>query len=375
MDDLRGNPALTRTARTALKRHKERGSHERALICAIIDEALICHVGFADGGAVTRVLPTAHARVGDALYLHGARSNFMLRALCDGREAALTFTLLDGLVFAARAFNHSMNFRSAMLIARGSEVTDLEEKARALSALVEHMAAGRTREALPPSEDELRATRVVRLPIEEGSAKVRSGPPAATLDADAAAAAACWVGEVPLALRASAARRAPSAPASAVHSDAAAGVLCARGDVRVQPVQWRGHGACVSTDPSLLDVRFVHDFLARESYWAQGIAEAVLRRAIDHSVCFGMYREADGAQVGFARVTTDFARTAHLADVFIAEACRGQKLGTFLLECVLAHPELRGVARWLLGTRDAHAFYARFGFVRDEQGRTMGRVL
>jgi nitroimidazol reductase NimA-like FMN-containing flavoprotein (pyridoxamine 5'-phosphate oxidase superfamily)/GNAT superfamily N-acetyltransferase len=375
MDDVHGNPEAgtdgARTARTTLKRHAERGSHERAVIDAIIDEALICHVGFT-GGAGPCVLPTAHVRIGDALYLHGARANAFLRAACDGREVAVTFTLLDGLVFAARAFNHSMNFRSVMLIARGSEVVDAAEKARVLEALIEHMGEGRAREALAPSDEELRATLVVRLPIAEASAKVRSGPPAATAATDREAAAACWVGEVPFALRAAAARRAPTGPRVTL-SNAAASVLRARGDVRVQPAEWRSHAVLVSTDPSLIDFAFVHDYLAHDSYWAQGIAEAALRRSIEHSVCFGVYRP-DGAQMGFARVTTDFARVAYLADVFIAEEQRGQKLGTFLIECILAHPELRAVSRWLLGTRDAHGFYERFGFRRDEQGRVMGRV-
>src|SRR4029079_14711075 len=126
MNDLRSIPSppavLPETDRTRLKRHKERGSHERALVHSIIDEALYCHVAFVVDGTPF-VLPTAHARVGEALYLHGARSNRMLQSLCAS-EAAITFTLLDGLVLARTAFHHSVNFRSAMLIARGVEVTD-----------------------------------------------------------------------------------------------------------------------------------------------------------------------------------------------------------------------------------------------------------
>src|SRR3954470_16274819 len=121
MNELRSIPptaTLTETARTRLKRHKERGSSERALVHAIIDEALYCHVAFVADGTPF-VLPTAHARVGEALYLHGARSNRMLQTLCAS-EAAVTFTLLDGLVFARTAFHHSVNYRSVMLLARGT---------------------------------------------------------------------------------------------------------------------------------------------------------------------------------------------------------------------------------------------------------------
>ena len=116
----------------------------------------------------------------------------------------------------------------------------------------------------------------------------------------------------------------------------------------------------VSTDVARLDLDAIHDFLSRESYWASGIPRAVLERAVAGSLCFGAYDR--GAQVGFARVVTDAATFAYLCDVFVLEPHRGRGIGTWLLECVLAHPSLQGLRQIALATRDAHALYRRFGF-------------
>lgn len=119
-------------------------------------------------------------------------------------------------------------------------------------------------------------------------------------------------------------------------------------------------GACeIDTDKARLDLALIHEFLSR-SHWAAGIPFAVMKRAIDNSLAFGLYR--DGSQIGFGRVVTDHATFAYLADVFVIETERGQGLGKFLVETILAHPELQGLRRWLLGTRDAHGLYQRCGF-------------
>jgi len=115
----------------------------------------------------------------------------------------------------------------------------------------------------------------------------------------------------------------------------------------------------INTDKARLDRELIHDFLAR-SHWAKGLPRAVLERALEHSLAFGLYRE--GRQVGFARVVTDHATFAYLADVFVVVAERGQGLGRWLIESILAHPELQGLRRWLLGTRNAHHLYRRCGF-------------
>jgi GNAT superfamily N-acetyltransferase len=116
----------------------------------------------------------------------------------------------------------------------------------------------------------------------------------------------------------------------------------------------------VSTDPALLDIDLIHDFLANRSYWARGRPLEVVRRAVASSLCFGLYEHR--RQVGFARVVTDRATFAWLADVFVLESHRGRGLSKWLVGCVLAHPALQGLRRILLGTRDAHGLYTRFGF-------------
>ena len=126
------------------------------------------------------------------------------------------------------------------------------------------------------------------------------------------------------------------------------------------PIQTQRRGAMViSTDRSLLNVELVHDYLVR-SYWAKGIPRTVFERSIGNSLCFGIYDA--GRQVGFARVISDFATYAYLADVFVIEEYRGRGLSRWLMECIVAHPDLQGLRRWTLATRDAHGLYAKFGF-------------
>ena len=164
------------TDRSRVRRKTDRASYDWATLVDVLDEALICHVGFAIDGRPW-VMPTAFARVGDAVVLHGAAGNFALKSLAAGAEACLTFTLLDGLVLARSAFHHSMNYRSVMLFGRAEQVTDPGAKRDALLAIVDHMEPGRSRATRAPTTEELRATLVVRVPIDEGSAKVRTGPP------------------------------------------------------------------------------------------------------------------------------------------------------------------------------------------------------
>ena len=125
-------------------------------------------------------------------------------------------------------------------------------------------------------------------------------------------------------------------------------------------LEFQKDGYTISTDPARLDLEVIHDFLANRSYWAKGIPRSLLKKAIEHSLPFGLYHQ--GQQIGFARVLTDYERFAYLMDVFVLEEFRGQGLGKWLLECVLGHPELKGVRRWMLATWDAHRLYARYGF-------------
>lgn len=123
---------------------------------------------------------------------------------------------------------------------------------------------------------------------------------------------------------------------------------------------WRRGDYLISTDPSLLDLELVHRFLSEEAYWSPGVPRDVVERSIEHSLNFGLYREKD--QVGFARVVTDCATFAWVADVFVIEAHRGHGLGKWLMETVVAHPDLRTLRRWLLATVDAHGLYEPLGF-------------
>jgi nitroimidazol reductase NimA-like FMN-containing flavoprotein (pyridoxamine 5'-phosphate oxidase superfamily) len=190
--------SLTLTPRTRLVRRADRGSFDRPTVHAILDEALICHIGFEVDGQ-PYVLPTVHVRIEEQLYVHGSVGSRMLRTLRQGAPICVTVTLLDGLVLARSAFHHSMNYRSVVLLGRAQEVTDLQQKRQVFEALVEHIARGRSRDVRPADELETRATAVLRVPIEEASAKIRTGPP---VDDERDDAQGCWAGVVPLKLMA-----------------------------------------------------------------------------------------------------------------------------------------------------------------------------
>lgn len=183
---------------TTVRRHPERGVYDRGTIDAILDEALFCHIGFvADGRPF--VIPTIHARTGDVLYLHGSPASRMLRTLAGGLDVCVTVTILDGLVLARSVYNHSMNYRSVLVLGNARPVDDREEKLAALAAIVEHVARGRSADARPPSDKELAGTSVLAITLDEASAKMRTGPPK---DFDEDVPLPIWAGVVPLRLAA-----------------------------------------------------------------------------------------------------------------------------------------------------------------------------
>jgi hypothetical protein len=161
--------------RIRIIREPHRGHYDRETIDAILDEALICHLGFEVDGQ-PYVIPTLHARVGDKVYVHGSAASRMLRHLSGDVRVCLTVTLFDGLVLARSVFNHSVNYRSAVLLGTATLI-DADEKLEALRALTEQLAPGRWDEARQPTATELKATWILSLPIDEASAKVRMGPP------------------------------------------------------------------------------------------------------------------------------------------------------------------------------------------------------
>ena len=196
--------------RVRLRRKRERGSYEREAIDAILDEALIAHLGIVEDGQPF-VIPTLHARCGDVVYCHGSSVSRTLRALAAGAPACLTVSLIDGLVLARAAMHHSANYRSAMLVGHATIVEDPEEKLTALRAVVEHIVPGRWDDVRAPTENELKATTVLALAIDEASAKVRTGGP---MDDEEDYALPGWAGVIPLTSTAQAPEPDPRMPAS-----------------------------------------------------------------------------------------------------------------------------------------------------------------
>ncbi len=184
--------------RTTVRRLAERGVYDRAVIDAVLDEALICHVGFVHQGKPV-VIPTIHARRGDTLYLHGSPASRTLRSMRAGDEICVAVTLIDGLVMARAPFHSSMNYRSVVLFGEPRIVDDPDEQWAAFEALTEHVAPGRWADSRLPNDREIRGTLVAALPIGEVSAKVRTGPPK---DDEEDYALGIWAGVVPLRIEA-----------------------------------------------------------------------------------------------------------------------------------------------------------------------------
>jgi nitroimidazol reductase NimA-like FMN-containing flavoprotein (pyridoxamine 5'-phosphate oxidase superfamily) len=182
------------TTRTALRRHRERGRFERDLVYGILDEGFICHAACQVQGTVW-MIPTAYGRAGDRLLLHGAAANHVLKAAAAGAELTVTVTLVDGLVLARTTFHHSINYRSVVVFGRATSVDEPQEKADALARIVDHILPGRSDDARAPNAGELASTRVVWLPLDEVSAKVRTGGP---IDDEEDMAWPAWAGVLPL---------------------------------------------------------------------------------------------------------------------------------------------------------------------------------
>ena len=185
---------FTKTERNRVKRIPERGHYDRETIYHILDEALICHVGFVQKGQPF-VIPINFARVDDTIILHGAKASRLLKHIQAGQPVCVEATIIDGLVLARSVFHHSINYRSVVLFGRGRLIEDEQEKLTALKAVTEHLIPGRWQEARLPNRKELNATSVVSIGIEDASAKIRVGPPA---DDEEDYALPVWAGLLPL---------------------------------------------------------------------------------------------------------------------------------------------------------------------------------
>ncbi|MBR8246349.1 pyridoxamine 5'-phosphate oxidase family protein [Burkholderia cenocepacia] len=182
------------TSRTTIRRLPELASHDRTMLHHIVDDAYVCHIAFGDGQN-THCIPTAHWRRGDALYIHGSNGSRMIKALSAGAQACVAMTLLDGLVLARSAFNHSMNYRSAVIYGQFDVIDSSAEKRAALDALMDKIAPGRKHEARPGNSKELDATRVLRISMAEAAVKISDSLPS---DKDQDLGLAVWAGILPL---------------------------------------------------------------------------------------------------------------------------------------------------------------------------------
>ena len=187
---------ITQTERTRLRRLPKRGAFDRKTVYSILDESFICHIGFIVD-AQPYVIPTAFGRVDDVLYIHGSSASRMLRTLSGGVEMCFTSTLIDGLVLARSAFHHSINYRSVVILGKATLVNDSSEKDKALESITEHIVPGRWTDVRWPNELELKATTVMKLPIDEASAKIRTGGP---VDDEEDYDMDVWAGVLPLSL-------------------------------------------------------------------------------------------------------------------------------------------------------------------------------
>jgi len=186
------------TPRTRVVREAQRGAYDRDTVYRILDEGFLCHVGFVVDGQPF-VIPTSYGRKDASLYIHGSAASRMLRQMKNGIAVCITVTLLDGLVLARSVFNHSMNYRSVVILGKAALVDDPKEKLAALRILSEHILPGRWDDARQPNERELKATSVLRVSFEEFSAKIRTGPPK---DDEEDYAFPTWAGVVPLEIKA-----------------------------------------------------------------------------------------------------------------------------------------------------------------------------
>lgn len=180
-----------------MKRGRDRAAYDRALAYQILDEGLVCHVGFVAPEGEPVVLPTAYVRIDDELILHGARANRMLRTMASGAEVCVTVTLLDGIVLARSAFHTSMNYRSVVILGPATVLDEPDQQRQAMDRLVDHVVPGQAGYTRTPTPEELRKTLVLTVPIDEASIKVRSGGPG---EEEADLAGPLWGGHIPLQL-------------------------------------------------------------------------------------------------------------------------------------------------------------------------------
>ena len=332
-----------------MRQHPERVRAGREAVDAILAAALIGHLGFADESGPF-VIPMTLAPFEGGVVLHGSPESRAMRVVVSGSPVCLEVTHVDGLVLGCRAMVHSMNYRSLVAFGRGREIADRARKRAALGVLMHHLAPGRGASLPPTSDEELDVTCVAHLAFDECSVKTREGPPLLEREPSDP-----WTGVLPLRLVAG--TPVPQAGAGAPPRQAFGWTPPGtRHAVREESVG----EYVVSDDPARLDPEAVHRYVSGESYWAGGISRERQDEAIRNSVCVGAYHGTE--QVGFARVVTDRVRFAYLCDVYVLAPHRGRGLAKRMVSQLRGRPDLAGVTRWMLGTRDAHTLYSSLGW-------------
>lgn len=275
-----------------------------------------------------------------AIFFHTARKGRTRANVEDGADVCFTVAEMGRLLPADTALEFSVEYNSVVVFGRAALVADEAQATEALQALLDkyfaHLTPGK--DYRPPVPEELKRTSVFRLDIETWSGKMKK------------------VGDFPGAFT----YPGPDGPS----------IDAAEADGLASAYRLQRDGYELNSDPKRLDIDFVHGFLSREAYWAKGRRRETVERSVRNSLCFGVYKGAE--QVGFARVITDYAVHAYIADVFVVADHRGRGLGKWLVSAILSHPSLQDVSRWSLDTMDAQGLYEKFGFAVVAPGRHMG---
>lgn len=263
----------------------------------------------------------------NAIYTHTARRGRTRSNIEAHQSVCFSVSEIGRLLPADEALEFSVEYAGVSVFGSAWVVTDSKEAEHALQLLLDkyapHLRPGTHYRPITPAE--LARTTVYRIDIEQWSGKRK--------------------------------KEVANFPGAFFYGD--------QDVIRLR--EYRRDEFLVSTDPEKQDLDLIHGFLSKESYWSRGVAREAVARSMKHSLCFGLFDASSSfeKQVGFARVITDFTHSAHLADTFVTDQYRGRGLGSWLVQCVLEHPELHGVGRWSLHTTDAHEFYGRFGFGTD----------
>jgi len=353
------------TERTTLKRLPKRGLFDRESVYKILDEGFVCHVGFVVDGAPV-VIPTGYGRHGDNLFIHGSAASRMLRSLAGSIQICVTVTLVDGLVLARSAFHHSMNYRSVVIFGEASVVNEKSEKLEALRVISDQIIPERWNEVREPNESELKSTLVLRLPLKEVSAKVRTGPP---LDDDEDYDLPIWAGEIPLELVARMPVPDPKLSPSIEIPSAVTAYVQRRRASRAIQIRAANHEDA-SAVAAVLKKAFT-EYL--ELYTGLGFAATVLTNdQVKDRITEGpMWVAIEEREIVGTVAAVSKGDALYIRGMGIVPSARGKGIGELLLNHVEAFAGASGYKRMTLSTTPflsrAISLYERIGFRRSDE--------